>query len=361
MQNLLFLIQSFSFMISQKQIAKKLGISRSAVAAALNPKSKSRTSHQTLKMIRETAKKMGYRPNRFAQILVTGKSRLIGVISQIDALQIGIQRHRYSIQRIQQKGYQPMIGEVLEGNIELVCQGMLDAKVEGILLANVSLGENPTKIFLKSKIPVISLADRIYRNVPHVRANFYQGMRDLTAHLLEVGHRRFTLVVPEYIPGGSIEGRVRGFSDVLKEAKIPSSHFSVWKEQSPNSPSYLKPHYLGWKAATEILKTKNRPDVILFSNDDWALGGLRAIFEAGLRVPQDIAVTGFDNAPLSEYLVSPLTTVAQPVQEMAESAVNLLFQQMEGGKGLMTKKSLIEIPTKLIVRESCGASLPRKP
>ncbi|MES2307295.1 MAG: LacI family DNA-binding transcriptional regulator [Verrucomicrobiota bacterium] len=340
-------------MISQKNLAKKLGISRSAVSAVLNPDSKIVISPKTRRLVLEAAEKMGYRPNRFAQILVSGKSRIIGVVSHIKTLHVGIERHQAVVQKIREAGYQPLVGEFREDNPQMICQSMLDAQVEGILMVNICMNSPKVEAFREVKIPMVSLTNHSDPKIPHVQANAYQGMKNLTRYILGQGYRNLMLVVPKNASSGTIEDRVRGFQEALQEKEVKLDPSFVWQEELSKAEDLLNPHFQGWDATRKILQQKNRPEVLLFTNDDWAIGGLRAIFEAGLRVPEDIAVTGFDNTPGGEYTFSPLTTVKQPTQAMATLAVDFLFDLIQGKK-LTKDQYLTELPCELVIRCSCG-------
>lgn len=103
-------------------------------------------------------------------------------------------------------------------------------------------------------------------------------------------------------------------------------------------------------------KRAHRPEAVACSNDDWALGALTACAEAGARVPADIALTGFDNILVGNYGAVPLTTVAQPIEQMTNKAVELLVKQVRGEK-LSASEELVKMPCQLVVRHSCGAAL----
>ncbi len=121
----------------------------------------------------------------------------------------------------------------------------------------------------------------------------------------------------------------------------------------------IPPYMASGKAEMQrLLQRLNRPEAVVCTNDSWALGALSASSEAGLRVPQDIAIVGIDNDPVCEFTCPPLTTSAQPTEAIAKKAVEILFKQMRGEK-LSESEWLIRLPCQLVVRQSCGASLRR--
>jgi DNA-binding LacI/PurR family transcriptional regulator len=112
----------------------------------------------------------------------------------------------------------------------------------------------------------------------------------------------------------------------------------------------------GEVAMSKLIQREKHPDAVLCSNDDWAHGALSACADAGVRVPQDIAVTGFDNETFGEFGSVRLTTVAQPTEAMVDKAVGLLFQRLRG-EPISAGEELIRLPCHVVVRQSCGASL----
>jgi LacI family transcriptional regulator len=178
-----------------------------------------------------------------------------------------------------------------------------------------------------------------------------QGGRLATRHLVSLGHRRIGFVAG---PAGlsPSELRLAGHRDALVEAGLaPEAGLLRHGDFHPES---------GRAAARALLAASRPPTAILACNDLMALGVLRAAAEAGRRVPQDLAVVGYDDIDLAAFTVPPLTTVAQPRREMGRAVVRLLVNRL-GDRGLAPQQALL--PVALTVRQSCGAHAtpPRRP
>jgi LacI family transcriptional regulator len=109
----------------------------------------------------------------------------------------------------------------------------------------------------------------------------------------------------------------------------------------------------GQAAIRSLIESGERPEALLCSNDDMAIGAIAACVAAGLRVPEDIAITGFDNTTAGRYACPPLTTVAQPTEAVAKKAVELLLKQTRG-ETISASEELVKLPCQLVVRQSCG-------
>ncbi|NIV38128.1 MAG: substrate-binding domain-containing protein, partial [Anaerolineae bacterium] len=178
---------------------------------------------------------------------------------------------------------------------------------------------------------------------PYVTATDTRGAYEMTRFLLELGHRRIGYVVgPTDQQAGN--DRLDGYRAALTEFEIAID---------PSLTVYGNDHFdSGFAAASELLDLDPRPTAIFCNNDEMAAGACAAVFEGGLRVPHDVSVAGFDDIPLSRQIWPPLTTVRQPIHEMATTAANLLVSVLQGDE---PSDLAVEIPTELVVRKSTCA------
>ncbi len=192
-------------------------------------------------------------------------------------------------------------------------------------------------------IPVALVDDRgeIPVGVASVGATNFAGGFAATEHLLSLGHRRIAII------GGpsfkSTRERVAGYRTALQEAGVavdPRLH---------QAGGFVAE--TGYEAAKNLLRLDEPPTAIFAGNDLQAMGVYRALYEAGLRTPDDVSVIGFDDLPLSRLLTPALTTVRQPVREMGALATRMLLQTIAGEK---LESSRVELATSLVVRESSG-------
>jgi LacI family transcriptional regulator len=364
--------------VNQASVAKAAGVSRSTVAFALNERLSSRVRTETRLHILKTAERLGYRPHRYAQILRAGRSRMIGLLHYMGMVQTVIERVTYASRAIRKSGYQPYaIDTVGFSNFDIQpLDYLLDARVDGLIITG--LHELLYKPLENSGVPtVLLMAPGRSSSLPSVSSDIVQGMRDLTQHALHRGHRRLVLAVPPFgnldlkgVPVAS--DRERGFSEAILSAggrcvrfddlaKAKSSYQRMMKETGgivgcivsiPVITPDFDPYQPGCTAFQALLDLGPLPDIVLFQNDDWALGALSLCRKNGIRVPEDLAITGFDNTAAGRISSVPLTTVEQPCKAVAEAAVAILLRLMKG-ETLPPEEQCIRLACTLIVRESC--------
>jgi LacI family transcriptional regulator len=353
-------------MITQTDIARRLGLSQAAVASVVG----SYTGRRLLKpeleeKVRRLAEQLGYRPHRQAQQLRGRKSGLIGI------LQMGERGVAFTTERVvtledavHEAGYDVLTCDVrLAGNVHLVCERMLDARVEGIMLA-VPAEDFPLveiRRLRELKIPLVTVSGRKLPGVPRVIPDVQTGMKDLTAHLIRSGRRRLALLTVTHNAT-----RMDGFRDALQAAggRLADNNAEIWPAGGKAAgrlvlqptPPPGQTHAIAAEAARKVLDWPDPPDAIVCSNDDWALAALSVCGLAGVKVPVDMAVTGFDGSALGAYYHPPLTTVAQPIREMARQAMDLLGRQIRGEK-TGGRGEDVKMPCRLVVRASCGTGL----
>lgn len=349
--------------VTQLDIAKKLGVSRQAVGYAIghHPEWSISLRPETRQRILDTAGQLGYRPHRYAQIMRSRKSGIMGMIQPGGFLQTITERAFFAAKEIHAVGYQLLTTDVLwyGDGIHMACNTMLDSRVEGVLLAGPSRHYPPSELdrLQQAGIPMVALSGAHFPSIPQVRADVRQGMFDLTTHLLRVGYRRLVLLTMRPLDEKDdqtdwpVKERIAGFRDAISRAGSDNVEAEVICEDSRGDP--FQPHQIGKDAMNKLLQRDGRPQAVLCHNDDWALGALAACAELDLWVPDDFAVTGFDNAMAAQVGMVPLTTVAQPNEALAKKAVELLVRTIRGEK-LSASEELIKMPCAVVVRQSSG-------
>lgn len=355
---------------TQVQIAENLGISRSTVAAALNPQSTIKLKEDTRRLILAEAERLGYRPHRYAQIMRSGTSGLIGLFHFGGLSQVAAERVWYASQAVQAAGYNVWSSDAswAVGGVRAGCEAMLDARVEGVIVAGlndpVSVGE--LKILQAAKIPLVTLSGNELPNTPQIRGDARDAFRRLVRHLVAQGRRRLLLLFSlthriqqgAYIWAG-IE-RQEGFRSGLAEAggcEVAKFSGKRGLEGVVVGLDFVSdrfdPFRQAREAALDVLSREGpRPDAIICANDDWAVGTLSALRSRRIMVPDEVALTGFDNSAVGAYLDVPLTTVAQPSRQMAEQAVDTLLRKIRGKR---VPSTVVRLPCELVIRESCGS------
>ncbi|MDZ4198271.1 MAG: LacI family DNA-binding transcriptional regulator, partial [Kiritimatiellia bacterium] len=321
----------------------------------------------------EAARRMGYRPNRAAQIMKFGKSQTIALIEFGIQSEVSHAIHYHVAKAVSRAGYDylPVFGFLKEDVDSLVAR-IVDARVDGAIISKMAahFGIEQVRILQRAGIPVVGLLSREFPDVPLVLHDAEGGFATLTRHLLALGRRRLLLMIPDYpMKVWTTEGRMRGFRKAIQGAggsvRLNASAEHVLPDRTttgvtgeilkvpvglpPYSSSDLSPAY--W-AARAILKRPRLPDAILGSNDQWARSAISALMESGLRVPEDLVVTGYDNDSWSAYYPFRLTTVQPDTERECGMAVELLFKKIAGEKRLPRR---VVMPCTLVVRTSCGS------
>ncbi|MFJ8918643.1 LacI family DNA-binding transcriptional regulator [Streptomyces sp. NPDC102415] len=241
-------------------------------------------------------------------------------------------------------GYALLIAASLQGGPE-----SLVAKVAGRVDGFAVLAQTvPTEDLdvISRRIPVVMLAGpREIDHLDHIVVANAAGERELARHLIEDhGLRRLAFVGgdPE---SPDAEARFRGFRDACRDAGLPVP-------DAPDLRTGMMTRAEGARAAETLLdRGAERPEAMVFANDQMAVGALRALERRGVRVPEDIAVTGFDGIPLSRIVRPSLTTVRQPIRQLGEQAVELLVQRLADPS---RDPVSLELPVALARRASCG-------
>jgi LacI family transcriptional regulator len=295
---------------------------------------------------------LNYFPNTQARALVSGKSKLLGLIVS----EITNPFFPELIQEFEQvavaRGYEILIGSTNyePKTMELCARRMLERKVDGVAIMTFGVEEFVFDRFEAEDIPVIfiDVASHLPRS-SILAVDYRAGIREGVQHLAVLGHRKIAFISGP-LKLRSAETRRHAFIESMRLAGLTVE------------PSWLIEgnHTLdsGRDAMQAILALPHWPTAIMCSNDMTAIGVQHALFEAKLRVPEDFSLIGFDDVHLAEYTIPPLTTVRMSCKDLAMAAVSSLISHMPAGDGRIDLPSRvaapISIPTRLIVRQTTG-------
>ena len=319
-----------------KDIAKVARVSYSTVSRALADSP--RVKPETRARIKSLAADMKYSPSALARSLVTQRTRTIGLVATtiIDLFQAEL------IQVIEEtaldQGYSVILthsGTESERESDEL-QMLQERRVDGIILISVR-AEGDYGVELRGmSVPIVFINSDYARSV---RVDNFRGAVQAMQHLLDLGHQRVAYVSGPSLEWDNIERR-KGYEQALLAQGIPVDPALIVKGDSrPGG---------GTHAMHELLGLAFRPTAVFCYNDATALGALRAAHAAGLRVPQDLSIVGFDDIDLAAHFEPPLTTFAQPKRDMGQMAVRMILATL-AGKGT-TENGVL--PGRLIVRES---------
>jgi DNA-binding LacI/PurR family transcriptional regulator len=325
--------------VTSQQVAQLAGVSQSAVSRVYT--SGASASKKTILKVHKAAAALGYRPNILARAMVSGKSRIIGLVVAYLENQFYPDAIEKLSTQLQEKGYHVLIfmASKTAGNIDSVVEEILDYQVEGIIVASVALSSQLAKRCHLAGVPIV-LFNRSQdgEGLSCVTSDNFSGGAKAARFLLAAGHEKIG-----YIAGweGASTQRDRefGFTAALQQAGMglyarEVGNFSMEKASE----------------ATRRMFAKNKPDAVFVANDHMAFAVMDTLrFELGLRIPEDISVISYDDVPAAAWPAYNLTTVRQRAEQMVQETVRILMEQIHGN-GLQSQQ--ISIGSPIIVRGS---------
>jgi DNA-binding LacI/PurR family transcriptional regulator len=330
--------------ITIREVAEAAGVSIATVSRVLNNKPHP-VGEATRQRILSLAEELGYRPNQAARSLRTERSATIGIITDnIDSPHTtmiirGIQ------DRVKQEGYIcVVISADWDPKVEReAIHDLASRSIDGIIFAE-TWHRSANEILALSNKPFVFVHRQFGSEHPHsVTPDEIYGARLAMGHLMQLGHRRIGYIngPAEYYASAD---RLAGYCLELAEHGIAYDEALVtqgdWQVES------------GYAAAVALLRTEPRPTAIFAGNDLMAAGAMYAVFDAGLRVPQDMAVVGYDNREIARIFRPAMTTVILPLYGMGEASAQMLLDLLAGNG---EPQAEVKIRGRLIIRASCGA------
>lgn len=325
--------------VTAMDVARLAGVSQSAVSRVFTPGASA--SKATVDKVRAAAEHLGYRLDPLARAMITGRTRIIGLVVAYLENQFYPVVLELLSQALQARGYHVLVfmaGNSTERVPEVMAE-LLDYQVDGIITASVAMTNDLTTRCSAAGIPVVMFNrgqddDRL----SEVTSDNILGGRRAAQHLIETGHCHIAHVMGWQ---GSSTGRHRaeGFLQALQEAGL-APHSMIDGMYSRDVAS---------EAVRTMFAAKDKPDGIFVGNDHMAFSVMDTLrFELGLSVPGDISVIGYDDVPMAAWPSYNLTTIRQPVRRMVEATVDILLNQIEGD----TAPNRIRIDSPLIERGS---------
>ena len=334
---------------TQADVARMAGVSRATVSYVLNDRldGRIRITPETRRKVLQAAEELGYAPNALAVSLRSGASRMIGFLMPWlhnphywDILQ-GAE------DEIAERGYHLVLETAnLDPKRERrAIQSLFQGRLDGLILIPTFIERFSEEIQLLAERRSAVVLLKPNEDTDWVFPDIRDGYEVLMDHLLSLGHRRIAFV------NGVLRRRIYQLREVVYREKMAEAGLTV-------DPALLC--YCGPRAQDAYLETRalldldDPPSAISTVNDLLAIGALRAIHERGLRVPDDVALAGFDDSVFAEQLYPPLTTVRMPARELGRRAVELLFARLENPKCDLMQEL---IPMGLVIRQSTVGAL----
>ena len=330
--------------VTSLEVAKLAGVSQSAVSRVFTPGASA--SKKTNEKVLSAAAELGYRPNVLARSLITGKSRIIGlVVSHLDNYFYPEALELLS-NALQKKGYHVLVfmASKTSGNIDDVVDEILDYQVDAIILASIAMSSNLANRCVTAGVPVI-LFNRTQDDdrFSTVTSDNFLGGQKVARFLIAGGHKRIG-----YIAGwegaSTQRDREAGFTEELTQHGR-----SLYAREVGN---FVQDE--ARRVARKIFTKKEIPDAIFVASDDMAFAVMDVIrFELELKIPEQVSVVGYDDVPVASWAAYDLTTVRQPANRMVAETVSIILECIENPE---TKPLRIEIDGPLILRGSAKIS-----
>jgi LacI family transcriptional regulator len=326
-----------------REIARRAKVSTATVSRAINRVPS--VDPQLAKRVWKVVEELGYYPNSQARALVSGKSRIFGLIVSeitnpffpeiVQSFEDIAVRNNYEI-LLSSTVHDPK-------RMNLAVRRMIERRVDGVAILTFGMEESLVEDLRFRKVPVVFVD--VGPDVPGVsviRINYQHGIRQAVQHLAALRHTQIAFVT----------GPLHLKSALARKAAFESS----MKEIGLDIPAELiveGDHTMegGMRALVELMERKNRPTAVLCSNDMTAIGVLREAYEYGINIPGDLSLVGFDDIRLAQFTTPPLTTVQMSQTQLAEIAFKALMTAAER-EAVSPKRSEYELVTSLVLRRS---------
>lgn len=325
--------------VSIKDIARKASVSPSTVSRALHHHP--RISEETGERIRLLAQEMGYSPSLPARSLVTRHTATIGLVIThaadpfLGRLVIGVEETARS------NGYSVFLCSSYRDadREEEVIRSFYERRVTGVIVTGSQIDAGYLQLRERFPLPIVLVNFSAY---PHsVSTDNQAGARQAVEHLVQLGHRRIAYVANRRSQGTNFD-RFTGYKAVLARYDIPPEKRLLVEGDGTLAG--------GVQAMQQLLALSQPPSAVFCFNDMTAMGVLHALDQAGLQVPRDCSVIGFDNLELASYYCPPLTTVHQPSYHLGQRAMRMLLKLIQDGDDVQAEV----LPAELIVRGTTG-------
>lgn len=325
------------------EVAARARLSTATVSRAINQSDLVRP--QTAEKVWRAIRELGYYPNTQARALVSGKTRMFGlIISDIVNPFFPELVKSFEFAAIH-RGYEVIVAntDYSSDRMAICVRRMMERKVDGVAIMTSEIDRHLLDELSERKLPIVFLdMGKVKPLISDVTVDYNKGIREAVQHIVALGHKNI----------GFISGPLS-----LKSARIRRSAFlkcmAAFGINDEHRTVVEGNHKFdgGETAMTQLLSVPHPPTAVLTSNDLTAVGALRAIHRSGMRVPEDISVVGFDDIELSQFTNPALTTIRLSRDELGRKAFDALYETVEGPKNGSRQ---INVSTSLVVRESTG-------
>jgi LacI family transcriptional regulator, galactose operon repressor len=326
------------------------GVSRTTVSFVLNRLEGVSISESTRQRVLEAAKTLNYHPNSAGRKLVSGKSDTLGLVLYQSPEQVFADAFLPQVilgveQAAMQQKFHVLLKPVEPGDPEGYSRLINENHVDGIILSGPRQDDKEIVHLHNDGVPVMLMGQLPDTDLPFVDVNAMRGAETAVTHLIELGHRQIGMITNAPLSYTSAQQRRAGYQEALRRANLKLQDWII--KQGNYTPAS------GYHAMLDLLKESPHPTAVFIASDVVAMGAILAVKRAGLRIPEDIALVGFDDIPLAEYFDPPLTTIRLPAFGLGWTAGERLIR-LTRSEGL--DQNNVFLDSELVVRESTGRS-----
>lgn len=324
-------------------IAERAGVSIATVSRVFS--GQGRVAERTRQRVFAVAREIGYEPNASARNLARQTTEVVAAVVPMLTSYFFMEVIRGVQDRLSEAAYDLLVftsraPEEVDAQLGRATQR---GRADGLLLCSTPLTDERARQLQSADLPVV-LVDSAHPDFDSVSVNNRAGGQAATQHLLDQGYERIAHIAPNPISVPGLERRA-GYEDALREAGLDVDERLIVTSDEAEQHGFTRE--AGYDAMQELLRRPQRPDAVFAASDVQALGALRALREAGLRVPEDVALIGFDDIRTSAYV--GLSTMSQPMYEMGKVATDKLLKRIEDPRRPVSHTTF---SAQLLVRET---------
>ncbi len=331
--------------VTIKDVARAAKVSVASVSRALN--GHENVTPETRRVVVEVARKLGYVPHSAARSLITRRTQTLGVLLPDLHGEFFSELIRGIDQAARREGWHILVSSSHDDAEEAAAAlRNMRGRVDGLLIMSPHVDAAVLAENLPSAHPTVLVNTRVEgASVPAFVIDNHAGATAMMRHLVSRGHRHIALITGPKRNFDAQE-RLRGYREAMAKLLPGTPELIIEGEFSEES---------GYQAGHRILALAQRPDAVFASNDMMAIGALFAFNEAGVQVPRDIALVGFDDIPIARFVTPPLTTVRVRIADLGTRATQRLIQAIAGNDESSRQAQLLK--PELVVRASCGGDI----
>lgn len=335
--------------VTSKDVAEKVGVSRTTVSLVLNNVKGIQISPETRQKVIDAANELGYVPDAMAQALVSRRTKAIGLV-------LTRSQHHIATDAFLPKIISGLLTTAKLNNVRMLVDWIETEhqetayfelarakRIDGMIISTPRLNDAALMALENADIPTVMMGSIAGSKLPFVDVDNVKAAEKATSYLIGLGHREIACISnapPEYTAAPE---RVEGFKNAMSKMDIPiKEELICYADFDPES---------GYSCMKSLLQSGEAFTAAFVASDNVAIGAKAAIREAGMHIPDDVSLIGFDDIPWAKYSDPPLTTIQLPAESLAQSACTLLLDLIKDkDKG---KPNQIILDTELIVRKSC--------